>query len=267
MSFVLSKLVWALVRPGNLLAMMLILGQALQFQHRPAARRLGKRLVSACVLMVAALTLLPVGQLTLRPLEERFPQPDLPAGIDGIILLGGSVHTEMTDDRGQPVLNGAAERITEFVALARRYPEARLVFTGGSGFVFAGNLREADVIRHVLDGLGFDISRIAFERESRNTYENAVFSRPLVDPQPGETWLLITSATHMPRSVGIFRRAGWPVLAYPVDYRSTRDLTWSPDLLSGLDALNESVREWVGLAAYRLMDRTDSWFPSPVRND
>src|SRR4051812_4726152 len=192
MSFVLSKLVWALVRPGNLLAMMLILGQALQFRDQAAACCLGKCLTSAVVLLVAALTLLPLGQLTLRPLEERFPQPDLPARINGIILLGGSVHTEMTADRGQPVLNGAAERITEFVALARRYPEARLVFTGGSGFVFSGSLREADVIRRVLDGLGFDVSRIAFERESRNTYENAVFSRPLVNPQPGETWLLIT---------------------------------------------------------------------------
>jgi uncharacterized SAM-binding protein YcdF (DUF218 family) len=267
MTFVLSKLGWALVRPGNLLAMALILGWLLRISRRPTARRLGKRLVSAGVLLVAVLTLLPVGQVTLRPLEERFPQPALPARIDGIILLGGSVHTEMTADRGQTVLNGAAERITEFVALARRYPDARLVFTGGSGFVFAGDLREADVIRDVLDGLGFDTSRVAFERESRNTYENAVFSRLLVNPEPGETWLLVTSAAHMPRSVGIFRRAAWPVLAYPVDYRSTNDLTWSPDLLSGLDALNESVREWVGLAAYRLMDRTDSWFPAPVRND
>ena len=164
MSFVLSKLVWALVRPGNLLAMILILGRVLQIQDRPAACRLGNRLVSAGVLLVAVLTLLPVGQLALRPLEERFPQPDLPARIDGIILLGGSIHTEMTADRGQTVLNGAAERITEFVALARRYPDARLVFTGGSGFVFAADLREADVIRDVLDSLGFDTSRIAFER-------------------------------------------------------------------------------------------------------
>jgi uncharacterized SAM-binding protein YcdF (DUF218 family) len=263
MSFVLSKLVWALVRPGNLLAMVLILGQVLRASRRPGQHRLGGRLSQAGVFMLAALTLLPLGQVTLRPLEERFPQPDLPDRIDGIILLGGSVHTEMAADRGQPVLNNAAERITEFVALARRYPEARLVFTGGSGFVFSGELREADVIHHVLDGLGFDPSRITFERESRNTYENALFSRPLVNPAAGETWLLITSAAHMPRSVGIFRRAGWPVLAYPVDYRSTHELTWSPDLLSGLEALNESLREWVGLIAYRLMDRTDALFPSP----
>jgi uncharacterized SAM-binding protein YcdF (DUF218 family) len=267
MTFVLSKLGWALARPGNLLAIALILGRLLGISHRPAARRLGRHLTSAGILLVAVLTLLPLGQVLLRPLEERFPQPDLPARIDGIILLGGSVHTEMTADRGQPVLNNSAERITEFVALARRYPEARLLFTGGSGFVFAGDLREAEVIRKVLDGIGFDPSRITFERESRNTYENAVFSRLLVDPQPGETWLLITSAAHVPRSVGIFRRAGWPVLPYPVDYRSTHVLTWSPDLLSGLDALNESLREWIGLAAYRLMDRTDAWFPAPARND
>jgi uncharacterized SAM-binding protein YcdF (DUF218 family) len=160
MSFVLSKLVWALVRPGNLLAMVLILGQLLRVSRRPRPRRLGGRLSQAGVFTLAALTLLPLGQVTLRPLEERFPQPDLPDRIDGIILLGGAIHTEMAADRGQPVLNNAAERITEFVALARRYPEARLVFTGGSGFVFSGELREADVIRHVLDGLGFDLSRI-----------------------------------------------------------------------------------------------------------
>jgi uncharacterized SAM-binding protein YcdF (DUF218 family) len=267
MIFVLSKLGWALVRPGNLLALMLILGLMFQAARRPPFERLGKKLVMASVLLVAALTLLPVGQMTLRPLEDRFPQPELPGRIDGIVLLGGSINTEMSADRGQPVLNSAGERITEFVALARRYPEARLIFTGGSGYVFAGDLREADVIRTVLDGLGFDTSRIVFERESRNTYENALFSRPLADPAPGETWLLITSAAHMPRSVGIFRHAGWPVTAYPVDYRTAGSLTWSPDLLYGLDALNESLREWVGLAAYRLMDRTDSWFPAPVRND
>jgi uncharacterized SAM-binding protein YcdF (DUF218 family) len=267
MIFVLSKLGWALVRPGNLLAMMLILGRMLQATRRPPLDLVGKRLVTASVLLVAALTLLPVGQMTLRPLEDRFPQPDLPARIDGIVLLGGSVSTEMTADRGQPVLNSAGERITEFVALARRYPDARLFFTGGSGLVFAGDLRETDVVRQVLDGLALDTSRIVFERESRNTFENAVFTRPLANPLPGENWLLITSAAHMPRSVGIFRHAGWPVLAYPVDYRTAGKLSWTPDLLSGLDSLNESVREWVGLVAYRLMDRTDALFPAPARND
>ena len=160
--------------------MMLILGRMLQFQRRPPLTALANAWSSAAVLLVAALTLLPVGQLTLRPLEDRFPQPDLPARIDGIILLGGSVNTEMTADRGQPVLNSAGERITEFVALARRYPEARLIFTGGSGFVFAGDLREADVIRHVLDGLGL--------RHSRASSSNASCATPMKTPSSAALW-------------------------------------------------------------------------------
>ncbi|WP_158045567.1 YdcF family protein [Skermanella pratensis] len=264
MSFVLSKLGWALVKPGNVLAMLLVSGQLLQVSGRSGLRRAGWWLTTAGILAVVLITLLPIGQVILRPLEERFPQPDLPDTVDGIILLGGSVHTEMTADRGQPVLNGAAERITEFVKLARRYPDARLVFTGGSGFVFSGDLRETDVVAEVLDGLGFDISRILFERESRNTYENAVFTRALVGAASGGTWLIITSAAHMPRSVGIFHKAGWPVVAYPVDYRSAGELMWGPDLLAGLDALNEAMREWIGLVAYRIMGRTDSLFPGPA---
>lgn len=148
-------------------------------------------------------------------------RPDLPEAVDGIILLGGSVHTEMTADRGQPVLNGAAERITEFVKLARRYPDAQLVFTGGSGFVFSGDLRETDVIAEVLDGLGFDISRILFERDSRNTYENAVFARrcsALPPAGPGSSSR--PPPTCRGRSASSARRAGpcWP----------TRSITAAP---------------------------------------
>ncbi|EWY42244.1 hypothetical protein N825_20345 [Skermanella stibiiresistens SB22] len=263
MSFVLSKLFWGLAKPGNVLAILLVLGQALQVTRRPRARRAGRWIAGFAVLVVVLVTLLPIGQLTLRPLEDRFPQPAAPVKVDGVILLGGSVQTEMTADRGQPLLNGSAERITEFVRLSRLYPDARLVFTGGSGVIFAGDLREADVIAEILDGMGFDLSRITFERESRNTYENAILTKAMVHPASGETWLLVTSAVHMPRSVGIFRNAGWPVVAWPVDYRSTTKLVWSPDLLAGLDALNEAMREWFGLLAYWVMGRTDSLFPAP----
>jgi uncharacterized SAM-binding protein YcdF (DUF218 family) len=264
MFFVLSKLVWALVRPGNLLVLLLAAGQGLRLSRTPWVRRLAGRITTTVIWLMVAITVLPVGDWSLRPLEDRFPQPELPAHVDGIILLGGSVHTEMTDDRGQPVINNAGERITEFVALARRYPDARLLFTGGSGFVFKGDLREADVVAEILGGVGFDLSRLTFERESRNTYENAVNSRALVAPRRGETWVLVTSAAHMPRSVGIFRHVGWPVLAFPVDYRTRRSTNWWPDFLGGLDALNESAREWIGLLAYWLHRRTDALFPGPI---
>jgi uncharacterized SAM-binding protein YcdF (DUF218 family) len=189
----------------------------------------------------------------------------MPNRVDGIIVLGGAVNPPLAANRGEPSVNDAAERILALADLGRRYPDAKLVFTGGSGSLWGGKYREGEVMRAALEQAGLDTGRVQFENESRNTWENAVFSRDLVAPKPGETWLLVTSAWHMPRSVGIFRRIGWPVTPYPVDYRSRDD--GKPYLLFELDAnlmqAGFAVREWIGLAAYRLMDRTDSLFPAP----
>ena len=123
-------------------------------------------------------------------------------------MLGGAVDQNLTEARGIPALNGAAERMTEFVVLARRYPEAKLVFTGGQGSLVHGGTTEADVARRLFDALGVPEARVTYEDEARNTWENALLTRRLVEPKPGETWLLVTSASHMPRSVGAFRQAG-----------------------------------------------------------
>jgi uncharacterized SAM-binding protein YcdF (DUF218 family) len=113
--------------------------------------------------------------------------------------------------------------------------------------------------------MGLDTGRIVFEDRSRNTWENARYSYDLVKPQPGERWLLVTSAKHMPRSVGVFRKVGWPVIAYPADYLTGRDGPLMPGFgfLAGLDGLEKGTREWTGLIAYRLLGRTDTLFPSP----
>ena len=120
-------------------------------------------------------------------------------------------------------------------------------------------------MRGALRQAGIDPDCVIFETDSRNTWENALFSRRLVEPQPGETWLLVTSALHMPRSVGIFRRVGWEVVPYPVDYRTRRG--GHPYLRfefeKTLSLLHEATREWIGLVSYRLMDRTSALFPGP----
>ena len=108
-------------------------------------------------------------------------------------------------------------------------------------------------------------SRLVLEDKSRNTEENAVFTKRLVDPKPGERWLLVTSAWHMPRSVGAFRRAGWEVLPWPVDYRSGASYGETlenslPDKLGNLDG---AVHEWLGMLGYRLMGRSATLFPGP----
>jgi uncharacterized SAM-binding protein YcdF (DUF218 family) len=199
------------------------------------------------------------------PLENRFPPPSaLPDRIDGIVVLGGSINPILSVARRQPVLTDSAERLFAFVALARNHPEAKLLFTGGSAALVDNAEREADVARTVLAGLGLDVDRITFERDSRNTYENAVFSKRLVTPRPGERWVLITSAYHMPRAVGCFRAAGWSVIPYPVDYGTApagNPPTFS--LLGGLDDVHWALREWIGLAFYYVAGRTDRLFPGP----
>lgn len=202
----------------------------------------------------------------MRALEARFPAPAaLPDRVDGIIILGGSVDQVATAETGRPEVNAAAERLMVVPELARRYPDARIVFSGGSGELRSPDEKEAPVARAALEQMGMDISRVTFEGESRNTWENALLTRDLMRPAPGQTWVLVTSAFHMPRSVGIFRHIGWPVVPYPVDIRAPKALLYRLDfdLLRGLELLSQSVHEYIGLAAYRLLGRTDTLFPAP----
>ncbi|NYZ12073.1 YdcF family protein [Azospirillum sp. RWY-5-1] len=248
--------------PGNLLALLLAVGAVLLFAGN-RLRRLGRWLVAAAAVAFAMLLVTPVGDWAARPLEERFARPALPDRVDGIIMLGGAVDPMMAASRGEPSVNQSTERILAFVELARRYPDARLVSSGGSGLLRHPDAKEDAVVRAVFGQIGFDTGRVLFETESRNTWENALFSRDLVKPEPGEVWLLVTSALHMPRSVGIFRRIGWPVIPYPVDYRSFDAAAPYAgfEVERTLVLVTAAVREWIGLAAYRLMDRTPGLFP------
>ncbi|HOZ31490.1 MAG TPA: YdcF family protein [Tabrizicola sp.] len=211
-----------------------------------------------------ALTLFPLGDLLLRPLEDQFParpdlpRPDLPR-IDGIIVLGGAEETGATRHWGGAQLNDAGERLIEGAALALRHPQARLVFTGGSARVG----RDEDttdpslMVRDLWLGLGVAPDRIVLEQASRNTTENAALTRDLVQPQAGEVWVLVTSAFHMPRAHATFTRQGWDVVAWPVDFRSG-DLAdgrgiWRLD--RNLQGLNLALKEYLGTLVYRVMGK------------
>jgi uncharacterized SAM-binding protein YcdF (DUF218 family) len=260
--FVLSKLLWMALRPGTLALLLALVGLAAVWR----GRRWGRWPILAGLGFYVALLALPMHIWVQMPLEDRFPRPaEAPARVDGIVVLGGAVEQDLTEARGIPALNGAAERMTEPVALMRRYPEARLVFTGGQGALLHGGLTEADVARRLWEGMGVPAGRMAFETEARNTHENAVLSRALAGPRPGETWLLITSASHMPRSVGVFRRAGWEVVPWPVNYRTGRGfhIWYNASFPVRMGEFEWGLREWVGMAAYRLMGRTDALFPAP----
>jgi uncharacterized SAM-binding protein YcdF (DUF218 family) len=263
MVYVLSKLLWMALRPSVFLVLLSACGLGLLYGRHA---RLGRRLVAAGVGGLLAALLLPLEVWLARPLEDRFPPVlEPPAQVDGVVMLGGALDTWVSTDRGLPTLNAEAERITAFVALARRYPSARLVFSGGNADGFQAQLSEASVVRMLMDQLGVPADRVSYEGASRNTWENAANTKTLVGPRPGETWVLLTSAAHMPRSVGIFRQVGWPVLPWPVAYKTAhqRHLMGSADFGERLAELDFAVHEWVGLVAYHLMGRTEAWLPGP----
>jgi uncharacterized SAM-binding protein YcdF (DUF218 family) len=258
-----SKIAWLLLQPSNLLLLLLAAGALALACGR---LRLGRWLILPTTATLLVVGLLPIGELLLHPLEERFPRPELPARVDGVVVLSGVIDGRVAHDRGVVALSEAAERFTALLELGRHYPKARLVFTGGISGLLGVAYKEPDAMRLFCAAQGFDCGRIEYEEEARNTYENAVLTKALIDPQPGELWLLVTSASHIPRSVGIFRQLGWDVLPYPVDYRTGAEAGWlsTPNVAGRLRDLDMAVRAWIGLAAYRLTDRTDAWFPGPA---
>jgi len=261
--FLFSKIVLFFVQPGVWLLILLGIGAALLWTRW---RRAGRYLLSATVLFALTISVLPVGAAMVAALEDRFPAVRaLTPPVDGIIVLGGAVNQFITRDRGQPALKKNAERMTEFVALANRFPTARLAFSGGSASVFDQDVKETEVARLFFARMGLDAARVVYEDDSRNTYENAVFSRRLLRPRPGERWVLVTSAAHMPRAIGAFRKAGWDPLPYPVDYttRGLGHIGLTFDLRDGLNNFADGLHEWLGLIAYRVLGRSDNLWPAP----
>ena len=262
MFFIFSKTVAYLLLPSNLLILVGLVGTVLLATRW---RRVGLRMVVGAVVLLAILGLLPVGTFLLHGLESRFPRWDAARGApDGIVVLGGEISPRLSSVFGEPVFDGGS-RVLSLAKLARDYPNARLVYSSGDASLFGNGRRETEFVYPVLDSLGVARERVKLEMQSRNTAENAAFTKLLVNPKPGERWLLVTSARHMPRAMGCFRNVGFHVEAYPVGWRTADalDLRWGRGLAAGLGRLDAAAYEWIGLLAYRLSGRTAELFPSP----
>jgi uncharacterized SAM-binding protein YcdF (DUF218 family) len=266
MFFLLSKTFGFFAIPSNLTVSLGLLGLLLLPTRFVRA---GRRLVVASLVILAILGLSPLGNALIIPLEQRFPPWDFARGVpDGIIVLGGAIAPDISAARNDAALNEAAERMTAVPELARRYPDARILFSGGSGALIYDEGNEAEFALRLFESLGIARGRILLEDRSRNTVENALFSKAIAQPKGGERWLLVTSAYHMPRAIGIFRKVGFAVEPYPVDWR-TRGLVdvWRPfpTMGEGLRRTDIAVREWVGLAVYWLTGQSSELFPAPSR--
>lgn len=267
MDYVLSKIAWVVGQPSSIIGVCIVAGLLLASAGRFA--RAGLRLAWCGVVLLMAGGLSPLANVLILPLEERFPVPAITAdsrGFAGIIVLGGGETGNVSEARGQLAMNEAGERITEGARLARLLPETKIFFTGGSPRIFGMDAPGAEIVARFWRDMGIAAGRIGYEDQSRTTYENAVYTRDALQPQAAQTFLLVTSAHHMPRSVGVFRKAGFDVVAYPCDFRTSGGIDrWKgfQSYPAGLRRLDDTLREWIGLAAYRLAGRSDALFPSP----
>lgn len=266
MFFYVAKIFWFFLQPLNAVILILALGSLAGMLGR--RRILLSCSVLALVLLVAGVWST-LGAMLLTPLENRYPRPETPQTVAGIIVLGGGFEGAINLARGGYELNSGGDRFVESAILARRYPDAKIVVSGGNGSMVLDGEGDADTAPRLLEGLGVARDRLVLENRSRDTYENALFSREMVEPKPGETWLLVTSAFHMPRAMALFRKAGFDVTPWPTDYRTSgrEGIGFFAD--NGNDSIANTalgMREWIGLIAYWLSGRIDTPFPGPSGN-
>lgn len=258
MIYILSKILGFIFQPTHLAVLALAAGF---WRMRRTGARHGQRLAAAGLGWLLVAGLLPLGNALILPLEQVYATAGPPGpGVEirGILILGGAEQGRTSAQRGSLALNEAGERFVEGARLARRFPAAQVALIGGPGRLWPGEGAAAPMLEQALADLGVAPGRLVVEQRSRTTYENALAARNLLKPQPQETWILVTSAYHMPRAVAVFRHVGFSVLPCPVDYRTSG---WSDlfrpfdQLAGGLQRTAAAVREWAGLAAYWALGR------------
>ncbi len=261
MFFLLSKALAFVLIPSNFLVLMGLLGLALALLRWP---KFGWSLLTIAILGIAIAGWSPLGPVLLMALEDRFSRQEMPSTVTGIVMLGGAVDIHITQARGSEAWNDQAERITAAAELANRFPSARIILSGGSGHPDA--ISESSIAKQALVTMGVPEGRMELETKSRNTCENASESVATAKPKANEIWLLITSASHMPRAIACFRAANFPVTPFPVDYhtRGSEDLRrMQESVAEGLAHVDLAAHEWTGLITYRLAGLTRELFPGP----
>ena len=260
--FLISKLFWVFAQPLSIAFLFAALAAALALV---GWRRLGGLSASLAALTLFVTLFTTTGTVALQVLEARFPKAAAePADVACMIILGGAFDNEINTTRGGMELNQSADRFVEALRLARNYPQSRILISGGDGSISGTFEGEAQTAERFFSAFGISSDRLIKENTSRTTYENSLNTAELLKAQGLENCLLITSAFHMPRSIGLFRKAGIPVTPWPVDYRTSGIVSFGFDFTQ--PALNAQItttaaREWMSLMAYTLTGRIDAFFP------
>lgn len=265
----LSKFLWALAAPANLLVLWLALGGALLiWGQKSLSYRVGRFMLGSGLFVLLLIMVVPAGYWGIALLEDRIPRPkQLPADVAGIIVLGGSESENVASTRGAVYTNyGTMNRLLMFKLLAEQYPQAKLMYAGGTTRVYTHpHMRQADIAQKVLTIMLGPQREVLYERESRTTYENALNAAKIVGDKRKQSWILVTSAFHMPRALATFRQQGWNVTPMPTDYMTEAMFKplWQVDFMRNLATLQTFLREIIGMVGYYAGGKSDQLFPGP----
>lgn len=254
--FFAGKLLALLTQPLGWVIGLLLLALLNHRRHPARSRRL-----TVCALLVLILIgWQPLPDALIRHLEHQYPAVPAQASLEqyhGVVVLGGALESaRIWQGNGQVALNAAAERMTMAAVLMRQHPRLTMLFSGGEGDLIGYGPSEAERAAVFFDSMGVARERIRYESASRTTHENAVLSAAAPGINPTQPWLLLTSASHMPRAMASYRKAGWNVTAYPVDFRAGLQTPWwEYSLMQGTQRWQLALHELIGYAAYRLAGR------------
>ena len=256
----LSMFVNTLLNPFPVIFGLLLIGALLMALRRNA---IGQRLIYAAAIYWLLILVPPVDMWLMQPLENRFPRGPLPERVDGILVLDGGMDSDVVTTRGTLALHLGALRLVAAADVSRRFPDARLIYAGGENSTAAAQI--------LFGGMGVDPSRVIFDDRALNTWDNFVFSKDLVQPKEGETWVLVTSASHMPRAMGIAQHLNWKLIPWPSEYTMPNGAgfgsSWVRASEDRLRNLQRALHEWVALVVYRSSGRIDTLFPGPDESE
>tara|TARA_Y100000588_G_scaffold381706_1_gene467840 strand:- start:237 stop:1019 length:783 start_codon:yes stop_codon:yes gene_type:complete len=256
MTFFLSKFLWFILNPFNLFIYFLILAFFFNYIN---FKKISKLIFSFTILFFIFSGILPTGSYLNYLLEKDFHDTIiLPKKVDGILILSGASNPNLTKEYNKISLNDSAERLTESIILINKYPNAKIIFSGGSGSLNPDAIGHSYAVKLFFENLNINLKNIIFENKSRNTYENILFSKNKAKPQSNEIWIVITSAFHLKRTLNIAKKLEWNLLPYPTDFKQSKKFEWkiSFNFLNNFLTFQNSSHEWMGLAAYYWMGRT-----------
>lgn len=260
--FIFSKILWFLISPLNLIFILVLIIFVLNYFGKIF---ISKFLLYFTIFFIFIVCILPVGPYLNYLLEKEFHNSNFyPVNLDGILILAGATNPNLTKEHNQVTLNGSAERLTESINLINKYPNARIVFSGGSGSLKYPNLSHATAAHKFFINMGIPTSKIKYEQKSRNTYENILFTKKIVLPKDNEKWLVVTSASHLKRVINISEKLDWNLIPYATDFNSSKNFfenyTFNMNFISNMNSFNYAVHEWIGIISYYLMGRSSRIF-------